>query len=407
MAFQCPCPYEQMDTLSRSRQPVAEAHIYQNTGSPSQRLRIEGFDLARAVAVMAMVLVNYKAYMQVGTLSPLWLNTLVDFIFGRAATVFVILAGVSVSLIFKRPSVPDGTDGSRRYLLVRSLLLLVTGVALWRWWAAEILHFYALYIALGAWVASWSGRRLWVLTAAVGLVSLPVCAELTITYDLVDHLAFLDGRGLGLRLAADYLVSNYYPFFPWFGYFLVGMLLGRREPTGLFFHRRLLFIGVIVCTAVELVSAGALAWAARHDIEVQGHWGLTFLRSDAFPATPLFVISSAASGLAVIGLCRLAAVRMGGSLYFKPLYFFGKLSLTMYVGHLLWGLGFVFWVNAHGGRVGQIAMLASVGGFCVVGMCFAAIWCRYFNKGPLETLFYRIARFKWTKASRMAALPET
>ncbi len=385
---------------------VVEAHSQQRVETASQPSRIDGLDLARAFALMGMVLVNYKAYMQVGTLSPLWLNSLVDFIFGRAATVFVILAGISVTLIFRRTGIPGSANGFRRYLLLRSALLLAAGSLLWRWWTADILHFYALYIALGCFLATWSGRRLWLLTIAIGLISLPVCAHLTVTYDFGDHLTCLDGLSWSLRLAADYLVSNYYPIFPWFGYFLVGLLLGRREPGDRSFHWRLLLIGLIVCAIVETISAAMLTWLGQQDVEVQGHWGLAFLRSEAFPVTPLFVISSGACGLAGIGFCRLAAARVGRSPFVFPLYCFGKLSLTLYVGHLLWAFGFVFGIESLGGHVGQITMFASVGGFCLAGIGFAMVWCRYFKRGPLETLFYRIACLEWNRPRSMVTLPE-
>lgn len=385
---------------------VAEKHFQQRVETASHPSRIEGLDLARAVAVMAMVLVNYKAYMQVGTLSPLWLNALVDFIFGRAATVFVMLAGFSVALIFRLTGSPGNARGFRRYLLLRSALLLLVGTVLWHWWTADILHFYALYIALGAFLAAWPERRLWLLTLLIGLISLPVCAQLTVTYDLADRLTCLDSRPWGVRLAADYLVSSYYPFFPWFGYFLVGLLLGRQEPTGRSFHRRLLLIGLVVCAIVETISTGMLTWLEQQDVEVQGHLGFAFLRSEAFPVTPLFVISSGASGLAVIGFCRWVAARLGRSPFFIPLYCFGRLSLTLYVGHLLWAFGFVFGIESLGGRVGQIEMFASVGGFCLAGIGVAMVWCRYFKRGPLETLFYRIAHLEWNRPRPMVTLPE-
>jgi len=385
---------------------VVEEHFQPRVETAWQPSRIDGLDLARAIALMGMVLVNYKAYMQVGTLSPLWLNSLVDFIFGRAATVFVILAGISVTLIFRRTGSPGSGNGFRRYLLRRGILLLAAGSCLWHWWAADVLHFYALYIALGAFLVAWPERRLWLLTIVIALISLPVCAQLTVIYDFGDHLAGLDGRAWGLRLAADYLVSNYYPVFPWFGYFLVGLLLGRREPVNRSFHWRLLLTGLIICTIVETISAGVLTWLDQQDVEVQGHWGLAFLRSEAFPVTPLFVISSGAGGLAVIGLCRLAAAWVGRSPFVFPLYCFGKLSLTLYVGHLLWAFGFVFGIEALGGHVGQIEMFASVGVFCLAGIGFAMVWCRYFKRGPLETLFYRIAHLEWNRPRPMVTLPE-
>ncbi len=366
------------------------------------RPRIEGFDLARAVAVMVMIVVNYTALMQIGTFSPLWLNRSIDFLFGRAATVFVILAGVSISLL----SAGKSPDEMRRFLLARSLLLFVIGMALWHWWAADILHFYAAYMALGACLIAWPGCRLYRLGIIIGLISLPVCAGLTVAYDGADPIAFFDGHGLGLRLAADYLLGCYYPFFPWFGYFVMGMLLGRREPTGRSVHRRLLLVSAVSCLVIEVFSGSMLTWVQRRDMEIEGCWWLTFLRSEAFPVTPLFVISSAASALALISLCRLVAEHPSFACLLKPLSQFGKLSLTMYVAHLLWGFGVTSWIESFGTKVGPFQMVVSAGVFAIAGICFALLWCRRFRRGPLETLFYRLSHIKWPRTAHMASLPK-
>jgi uncharacterized membrane protein YeiB len=107
------------------------------------RSRIEGFDLARAVALMGMVVVNFTAMMDIEVYPMEWIGAAVDFIFGRAATVFVMLAGASLSLMADNRANRVGAPGLKSYLIKRCILLLVAGMVLSYWWEADILHFYA------------------------------------------------------------------------------------------------------------------------------------------------------------------------------------------------------------------------------------------------------------------------
>lgn len=63
----------------------------------------------------------------------------------------------------------DGTLRLKPYLFKRCALLLLAGAVLSCWWAADILHVYALFVALGAWIAGLSIRALGRLTLAAGL----------------------------------------------------------------------------------------------------------------------------------------------------------------------------------------------------------------------------------------------
>lgn len=54
--------------------------------------RVPGYDLARAMAVLGMVVVNYTSMLEVSQYSPAWLEPVIDFLYGRAAVVFVMLA---------------------------------------------------------------------------------------------------------------------------------------------------------------------------------------------------------------------------------------------------------------------------------------------------------------------------
>ena len=104
--------------------------------------RITGFDLARALAIFGMVIVNFKIAMNVETGSPL-LMSFAKLFEGRASALFVILAGVGVTFLTNKAR--KSTDHSfvlksRISLIKRGLLLVVIGLMYTPIWEADILH---------------------------------------------------------------------------------------------------------------------------------------------------------------------------------------------------------------------------------------------------------------------------
>lgn len=365
--------------------------------------RVLGYDLARALAVLGMVVVNYTSMFEVSRFSPAWLEPVIDFFYGRAAVVFVMLAGVSVSLMARRHAAPEDLRTLRKRLMKRSLLLLIAGLALWPWWAADILHFYALFIAAGAWAVTWNQKRLNRCTAAVLFISLPVCATLTAVYDFNNAFALEDSTfDAALLLLLDYFTSPYYSVFPWLGFFLAGMLLGRREPADASFWWRACLIGALGCLAVELISGAAVTWAEHHGWELEDLWWSVFLRSEAFPATPLFVLSSACSGLALIAFCRAIAFETRWSfLKANTLAACGRLSLTLYVAHIGWGILIKKWFAGPNTDMDPDKMFLAAAAFCLFSILFARQWLRRFQRGPLETLFHRFTHGHRRTLNRM------
>ncbi|MGD9367765.1 MAG: heparan-alpha-glucosaminide N-acetyltransferase domain-containing protein [Desulfobacteraceae bacterium] len=367
--------------------------------------RIEAFDLARALAVMGMVVVNYSAMMAIEVYPAEWIGPAVDFIYGRAATVFVMLSGASLSLMAGKWVNRDGAPRLKPYLMKRCVLLFLAGMVLSYWWEADILHVYALFLALGAWMASLSSRVLRRLTLASAFISIPVCATLTVSYDLTDAIPFVENQHWSARLLLDYVTSCYYPLFPWITFFLFGMVLGRLEMAKRSNYSRWAVVGIVVCVGVEVFSAAMMAWVEPRVWDIEGNWWIVFLRSEAFPVTPLFMFSSGAGALVVISLCRQTLRRPAPALCLAPVLAFGRLSLTLYVTHLIFGILLVQWIEKSNGTPNAAHMLNAAGLFCCAGILASALWLRWFRRGPLEALFFRLAGGRLTKRSRHRTPP--
>ena len=74
-----------------------------STKALAVKRRIIGYDLARALAVFGMVVVNFKIVKGAEDNGPAWLVSLVGLLSGRAAATFVVLAGIGISLLTQKP----------------------------------------------------------------------------------------------------------------------------------------------------------------------------------------------------------------------------------------------------------------------------------------------------------------
>lgn len=347
--------------------------------------RIAAYDHARALAIIGMIFVNTRTIMSKHVLEPWWMDTFIDFITGRAAVVFVMLAGAGMVMAYDRSS-EAARPSLKMRLIIRALLLFVIGLLLMTVWKADILHYYTAYIIGGVILLDRRARRLRKMIVVLLAVSIPVCVLVVYESEggqIIEALA-APGPLAGLF---DYLfLSHNYPVLPWICFFLVGMLLGRleRNPDNrwsniLFICSSIVFIATAFLSALLNTEPIAGRW---FDIEEPG-WR-AFSLTEAFPVGPLFLFSAGASGLALISFFRLLPVQMQVTARLSPLSALGRLSLTFYISHILFGHACHQWiVKQHGGVSSSQALIFAVG-FIIAATLFAMVWTRCFKRGPLE-----------------------
>lgn len=134
------------------------------------KTRVIALDVARALALFGMVLVNFKLTMDANVGSEILLN-LTEVLEGRASALFVVLAGIGISLATQASYVAGDRQSllqSRVVLIKRAFLLMLAGLGFLFIWPADILHFYGVYFLFAAFLFSVSNRRL--LLAVVGFM---------------------------------------------------------------------------------------------------------------------------------------------------------------------------------------------------------------------------------------------
>jgi uncharacterized membrane protein YeiB len=342
--------------------------------------RINGIDAARALAIIGMVMVHFGR----GVSGPAPLLRLYGLSHGRASILFVLLAGVGVSLLAGHRS-----SGRRRNvwarLAFRAAVLLPAGLALQLLdhGALVILQQYALLFLVAASAVALSDRVLLGTGLAVAMLApvLYLGAWQWQPHWFTGYTAVITDPPL--VIARDLLLTGAYPVLTWTAPLLFGMWLGRQDLRLPVVRWRMVIVGAVVPVTAWGASRGLIAWLG---IPETGPTWVQLILDDPHSQMPLWLLGSMGSAAAVLGLALVAIDRWPRITW--PLVAMGQLALTIYVGHLvalaLWPGLFI--------RGDFFPAMISVIRFSIVVAFASVVWRRFFSRGPLEAAL----RLPWT-----------
>ncbi len=355
--------------------------------------RIAGYDLARALAIMGMVVANFRWMMDAYGVGPPWLEFMANRIDGRAAATFVVLAGVGISLMSRRAR--EALDAhamlrTRNRLLRRALFLFVIGHAFALVWPADILHFYGVYLTVGAFLLAASGRALWRTAAALAgafvlLVSV-LDYEAGWDWETMTYHGFWTAKGLVSTL----FFNGFHPVIPWAAFLLLGMWLGRQDLFDPAVRKRILVRAASVALAVEVVSAFLVHRFSAGATKVEKEYVEAFFGTWAMPPLPFYMLAGGGTAVVVITLCVAFARKIPSSKLLSPMVATGQLAFTLYIAHVVVGMGALEAL----GRLEHQSLpfaLGSAAVFCAVAVLFSHAWRKRYERGPLEWIMRKVA----------------
>jgi hypothetical protein len=351
--------------------------------------RVQGIDLARAIAILGMVMVH---------IGPIRLDgfglagAAYRLPVGRASILFVVVAGIGISLLAGDRS-RERLRGTSARLLWRALVLLPLGLALQALDTpvAVIIQYYAVYFAIAVVGVRLRSRTLaWAAgaSALLGPVLLLGVRRLDPGWFDAGTPAWNDFD----RIARDLVVSGYYPAVVWMAPLLVGMWLGRQNVRSTRTAIALLLGGAAMAAVVWLVG-NALGGIAG-DVENRASW-LQLLTREAHEEMPLWILSSTSIAIGIVGASLLLA-RAATRLTW-PLVAAGQLALTIYAGHLLLLHYRPEWLI----RSEFATAWASVGRFALLAVLAALVWRSLAARGPLEAVLH----LPWLRRGRTGPVP--
>jgi len=360
--------------------------------------RITGFDVARAVAIAGMVVVNFKVVMFAEQRGSGWLQTATGLLEGRAAATFVVLAGVGVALMTARARAEgdlQALERSRSLLMRRAGFLLVVGYLFVLIWPADILHYYAFYIGIGALLLGATNRALWLwsLLAAALFTGLYTFAGYWDQLDAV-YLTY-DGFWTPVGLVRNLLFNGWHPVLPWVGFYLGGMWLGRQDVRDGGTRWRIIGAAATMAAAAEVVAS--FFEPIVFDIVAKGPSSLgvvadnsALLAAEPLPPGPIYLLAAGGTAVVVILLCVEAGLRWPGNRAIRWAAATGELALTVYFAHVLLGMGTLEAI----GRLDSQTLGFSVGAaavFMVAAVGFSVVWRRSHRRGPVEWMMRRVS----------------
>lgn len=337
--------------------------------------RTPGYDVARAIAIFGMVLVNFQSAMDGAEpgAGPEWLIWLSDRVEGRAAVLFVVLAGVGIALRTRRARARQELAPERIALLKRSAILLAVGVVHLHMWEWDILHLYGFYLAVGA---LFIGARRHTLLAAAAL-SFVAGGVLLTMFDYEMEIEIWSASGFVL----DTLFTGDHPLFPWLAFIFVGMWLGRHDLRDPPTRHRMMAIGLATASAGELCDTVVRRApdVVAHDPDV-----LRLMFGWPRPPSPAFVL--AAGGTAIVLICLAIALTepRPTNKVVVALTATGQLAFTLYLAHTIT----IVLLEEHG-LLAESSTVASVlvsAIFSAAATAGALWWRRRWRHGPLEAL---------------------
>ncbi|WCN36243.1 DUF418 domain-containing protein [Aneurinibacillus uraniidurans] len=353
---------------------------------PTQTQRITALDYARAWAIFGMIIVNYKLAMQAQSGGAEWLQVIAGLFEGRASALFVVLAGIGVSLMTAkaRSSMErDALRKSRNSLHRRAVFLFLAGLMLLLFgWNADILHYYAVFMLVASVLLTVADRLLIVLFGAVLILS--QLFLLLFDYSKGWNATFHEYSGFWTiaGFVRNLLFNGFHPIFPWLCFFLIGLWIGRKQWLNRENRMTLLLFGAIGTTVFETISYALIRGTSSILDKEATHY---LFGTKPMPPGMLYVLSSICSALFVIALSLYIVDKWEKSSLTKAIIHTGQLSLSHYIGHIIIGLGILEAVNYL--ENGQISFaLAYSCCFFVLAIIFSHIWRKWLKRGPVETI---------------------
>jgi uncharacterized membrane protein YeiB len=362
--------------------------------------RLVGLDLARGLAVFGMYAVHVgPAPGQDGVI-----GFLMELAQGRSSALFAVLAGFAVALITGRRTPKTGLAGRQAVakVIIRAVILMALGTALTLTGTpvVPILAFYGLFFLLVLPLYRLGAKPLALIAVGWAMVGPQLLYALK---PVVGGRVFLSyGQADGL---VSLFFTGGYPALTWVPFVIAGMAVARLDLATTTVRIRLALTGVALAVtgyggswlALRLVPGAAEA--VRKAEEGPGMSSVSSVSPDSIgifgdsPAGMLAAAPHSEATLSIVGNTGVAILVITACMVAmdafprlrrlaSPVIAVGSMSLTAYVFHIV----AIWLLDTEEATVPRFYVLL---GFIASVTVLAALWSRFFQRGPLEWLMAR------------------
>lgn len=353
--------------------------------------RIIGIDVARALAVIGMIIVNFKVVLGENGLN--WVKSFVSIFDGKAAATFVVLAGVGLALMTKS-AIKNNDEAllkiARNRILKRALFLFIIGISYITIWPADILHFYGVYMAITILFLTSNDKAI-IISAITLIVIFPILMtfwnyEIGWNYETLDYQNFWTIKGFFRNL----FFNGFHPVIPWTAFMLFGYWLGKQDLHSEKFIKKVFWISTIAFISLQVLSYFSILFLSVGNQDSANELA-EIIGTNPMPPLPIYMFNGISFAFAIITACIIIAQRFKNNIIIDALTKTGQLALTFYVAHIIIGMGFIEAINPTkmGGYAVEFSVIYALG-FSLICILFAVVWRKYKKSGPLEWIMRKL-----------------
>ena len=353
--------------------------------------RIIGIDVARALAVIGMIIVNFKVVFGANGLP--WVKSFASVFEGKAAATFVVLAGVGLALMTNSAIKNKDTAKLkivRNRILKKALFLFIVGVSYVVIWPADILHFYGVYMGIALLLLS-SSQKTIIITALSIIIAFPILLtfwdfETGWDFETLEYQGFWTLNGFMRNL----FFNGFHPVLPWSSFLLFGYWFGKQDLHNHKFIKKICWTSTIAFIFIQALSAVSISFLSEGNEKFVQEF-TEILGTNPMPPLPIYMFNGVAVAFAIISACILIAKKFEDNIIIDALNKTGQLALTFYVAHVIIGMGIVEVIapSKMGNYTVEFSVIYALG-FSLLCVLFAVVWRKYKKQGPLEWLMQKV-----------------
>jgi uncharacterized protein len=353
--------------------------------------RIIGIDVARALAIIGMIIVNFKVVF--GENGQPWIKSFAGVFDGKAAATFVVLAGIGIALMTNSAIKNDDQNKlkiARIRIMKRAIFLFFIGISYITIWPADILHFYGIYMAIIMVLLTCKEKTILISGICIILVY-PILItvfnyETGWNFATLDYQDFWTFKGFMRNL----FFNGFHPVMPWTAFMLFGYWFGKQDLYNDKFVKKTFWMSTVIFISIQVVSYLTISTLSEGNQETALEL-IEIFGTKPMPPLPIYMLTGTASSFAIISACILISKKFENSFIIDALNKTGQLALTLYVAHVIVGMGIIEFINPS--KIGNYSIEFSVGYaivFSLLCILFAVIWRKYKKSGPLEWAMRKI-----------------
>jgi uncharacterized protein len=353
--------------------------------------RIIGIDVARALAIIGMIIVNFKVVF--GENGQPWIKSFAGVFDGKAAATFVVLAGIGIALMTNSAIKNDDQNKlkiARIRIMKRAVFLFFIGISYITIWPADILHFYGIYMAIIMVLLTCKEKTILISGICIILVY-PILItvfnyETGWNFATLDYQDFWTFKGFMRNL----FFNGFHPVMPWTAFMLFGYWFGKQDLYNDKFVKKTFWMSTVIFISIQVVSYLTISTLSEGNQETALEL-IEIFGTKPMPPLPIYMLTGTASSFAIISACILISKKFENSFIIDALNKTGQLALTLYVAHVIVGMGIIEFINPS--KIGNYSIEFSVGYaivFSLLCILFAVIWRKYKKSGPLEWAMRKI-----------------